>query len=162
MRALPAALASALAAGRRCAACGASLQAVGLPSCTRQLGAEIVGPISRRDVHATISVQDAAGSQGRGEQDSTPQGAQQGSTVNSPATFVARFDPDRPLRDESRRGGPFVPPAIEKLTRVIMRHGQKEIAHRIVFDTSHALYNMTRAANPRPELRQRNPKFVKR
>ena len=43
---------------------------------------------------------------------------------------------------------------------MIMRHGQKDTARKIIFDTSHALYNTTRKANPRPELKQRDPRFV--
>jgi hypothetical protein len=55
---------------------------------------------------------------------------------------------------------PFIPPSIEKLINVIMRHGKKEVARRIVFDTSHAMYNAARSANPRPELKQRCKEFV--
>lgn len=69
------------------------------------------------------------------------------------------YDPD----ENSASGpglAPFIPPSIEKLINVIMRHGKKEVARRIVFDASHALYNATRRPNPRPELRQRKPEFV--
>ena len=68
----------------------------------------------------------------------------------------------RPLNEGGKDRAPFIPPYIDKLTRIIMRHGEKEKARRIVLDTSHALYNMTRSANPRPELVQRNPAFIKR
>jgi hypothetical protein len=66
--------------------------------------------------------------------------------------------------DEQSASGPglapFIPPSIQKLISVIMRHGKKDQARRIVFDASHALYNATRKPNPRPELRQRKKEFV--
>lgn len=55
---------------------------------------------------------------------------------------------------------PFIPPSIEKLINVIMRHGKKEVARGIVFDASHALYNAARDPNPRPELQQRRKEFM--
>jgi hypothetical protein len=55
---------------------------------------------------------------------------------------------------------PFIPPPIDKLIRVIMRHGKRDVAQRIVFDASHVLYNATRPKNPRPELKQRHQDFV--
>ena len=55
---------------------------------------------------------------------------------------------------------PFIPPAVKKLINVLMRCGEKEKAQAIVFRTTHALYNMSRARNPRPELKQRHKAFV--
>ena len=98
-----------------------------------------------------------------------PQGAAQ-------ASAHITYDPDVPLtagrdakllakmpqgRGSRPSGAPFIPPAIDKLVRVIMRHGEREKAWGIVLDASQALYNMTRPANPRPELRQRDARFVK-
>lgn len=66
--------------------------------------------------------------------------------------------------DENSASGPglapFVPPPIEKLINMIMRHGKKDIARGIVFDASHALYNAARSSNPRPELQQRRKEYV--
>jgi hypothetical protein len=83
------------------------------------------------------------------------------------ADVSTEYDPEPQdvLGRQSRKGqqyGPFVPPTIDKFIRIIMRHGQKDKARKIVFDASHALYSLTRKANPRPELRQRNPKYVKK
>ena len=78
----------------------------------------------------------------------------------------AAYDPeaqqvDHPAEHRRPRTAPFVPPSVDKLINIMMRHGQKDTARRIVFDTSHALYNMTRRPNPRPELKQRSARFVK-
>lgn len=84
-------------------------------------------------------------------------------TPNSVAAALAARPPPPPLpydSDEDSVSGageaPFVPPQIDKLIKMIMRHGKKEQARRIVFDAAHAMHNSARAKNPRPELRQRN------
>eukprot|EP00892_Ulva_mutabilis_P001369 jgi/Ulvmu1/11232/UM073_0004.1 len=87
---------------------------------------------------------------------------------NSVAAALAAQPPAPPLpydSDENSVSGPgeapFVPPQIDKLIRMIMRHGKKEQARRIVFDATHAMYNSARAKNPRPELKQRHKDFQK-
>jgi hypothetical protein len=100
-----------------------------------------------------------------GKSNETPQ--EERDSSESWVDVSAEYDPepkDVLSRDTGQKGqtyAPFIPPSVDKLIRIIMRHGKKDIARKIVFDTSHALYNMTRKANPRPQLRQRNPKFVK-
>jgi hypothetical protein len=80
----------------------------------------------------------------------------------SMSTLCASFDPEPKQGHEAgKQAAPFIPPSIVKLIKVIMRHGQKDIARKMVFHASHALYNMTRKPNPRPELQQRDRKFVK-
>lgn len=64
--------------------------------------------------------------------------------------------PDRKVEGAA----PFVPPSIQKLINVMIRHGQKEIAQKTVFKTAHVLYNMSRPSNPRPQLKQRHAAFV--
>ena len=113
---------------------------------------------SRRCAHSTPEQQAASGDTQHGQQKQSDTAKQQ----SSPASVRISYDPDKPLKDPSKRGAPFVPPSVDKLIRVIMRHGEKEKARKIVFDTSHAMYNMTRSANPRPELKQRVKQFVKR
>lgn len=88
-------------------------------------------------------------------------------TPNSVAAALAARPPPPPLpydSDEDSTTGageaPFVPPQIDKLMKMIMRHGKKEQARRIVFDATHAMYNNARAKNPRPELRQRHKDFA--
>jgi hypothetical protein len=87
--------------------------------------------------------------------------------AQAPAPAPASID-KQPLipydSDEQSAGGPglapFIPPPIQKLISIIMRHGKKDQAQGIVFDASHALYNAARRPNPRPELRQRQKEFV--
>lgn len=97
-----------------------------------------------------------------GAGDSTPS---EPSTSRAAAPPTTAYDPEpepaSPQAGQRPRSAPFVPPSVDKLINIMMQHGQKDTARRIVFDTSHALYNMTRRPNPRPELKQRNPRFAK-
>lgn len=87
---------------------------------------------------------------------------------NSVAAALEARPPEPPLpydSDENSVTGageaPFIPPQVDKLIKVIMRHGKKEQARRIVFNATQALYNSSRAKNPRPELRQRHKDFTR-
>jgi hypothetical protein len=91
--------------------------------------------------------------------------ADQGSAASSSdqgPSGSSRLPPyDEDLDEGAPMGrAPFVPPPIDKLIRIIMRHGKRDVAQRIVFDASHVLYNATRPKNSRPELQQRHKDFV--
>lgn len=125
----------------------AALDCTGLP----RRGAQVAKAPGSRNLHSFRSNLDAP------SEDEAP---------NSVAAALAAQPPPPPLPYDSDEGSasgageaPFVPPQIDKLIKMIMRHGKKEQARRIVFDAAHAMHNTARAKNPRPELRQRNKEF---